>query len=94
MPTFVPRRSVTAFRWDVRDALKWRHILKPYSDSSVHHCGKCGAEYRDHGWLPHFSRGDISGELVCPGMYIVEGPEGRWYAMEQGAFEIEFEVAA
>lgn len=87
MPTFRPKTTVEAFQWVPKDAIKYRHILKPYCAESTFPCGKCGEPYSDHGWLPHWG----SGQLVCPGDMIVTGPEGIRYAMNHDAFFREYE---
>lgn len=44
----------------------------------------CGHRWHDHGWI------DEADETVCPGMMIVDSPEGR-FALTREDFDAHFE---
>jgi hypothetical protein len=46
-------------------------------------CYACGHIYHDHGWID----ASIAGATVCPGDYVISGPQGGYYVWNKGRFE-------
>ena len=66
------------FLWDPREAIRYRHVLKPYCPDSTFPCGHCGKPYNEHGWIPVGEGPTMTGHLVCPGMCVFQKEDGSY----------------
>lgn len=62
-----------------------RYFRTPDSEGKV--CGDCHLAMHVHGWI---DRGGL-GPKVCPGDWVVKGPDGLYQSMKPAEFEMMFD---
>lgn len=66
-------------------------VVKRYRSKDVDpemHCPYCGDFIRNHGWIETVG----GGHIVCPGDWIVTGPDGGRFPVRPGAFMKEYQI--